>query len=133
MDECLQEENNQYDVSCRFFKQTNKRIDILCNLDNTLKKGIHYIKINETEFTYREYNITIKSDTEDYVIKVNQYDFVIPFLYSNSQNINLNDDSIEYTLKFKYYSYNKNYLQYKKQFHHHYLSCQIQELQLFHE
>ena len=82
---------------------------ILCKLNENLISGNQNITFTNIRIPYGDYNITILSET---AIKVNQLDFEIPFIYSDKQIINMNDDTKEYELKFKYDSYNENDLLY---------------------
>ena len=99
------DEENTYDVNCRLFRPTNEKIVIICNLNENLNKTSQNITLSKVRLTYKEYNITIYSDTS---IKVNQLNYPIPFIYSDKQIINMNDETEEYELKFKYDSYKDN-------------------------
>ena len=100
------EEGKNYNVKCGIFnKKMYHKVIVVCNLEQKLNIGSHRIKLNDAEFTFKDtYKISIKSET---FIKVTQYDSEIPFLYSTPQTVNLNDNQKEYTLKFNFYSYNK--------------------------
>ena len=54
-----------------------------------------------------DYNISIYSKIP---VKVERFDYDIPFIYSDEQIINIKDDINIYELKFKYGYYNKNIL-----------------------
>ena len=72
-------------------------------MNENLKKENQLIIINEVNFSYNGYNIIIFPET---YVTVYQRNYNIPFLYSEKQNIELNDEKEEYELKFKIYSYN---------------------------
>ena len=102
------EEKNNYEVNCRLFKPTGEKLAIICNLAENLKKEIQDITLRTIRFQYKEYNITIISETS--VLRVNQLNYTIPFIYSDHQNINMSDGTEIYELKFKFDSYNDDLL-----------------------
>ena len=98
-------DKNSYNVNCRLWNPTHRQLIILCNLkDSLIQNKVNHITLNNTRLNYHEYNITIISETS---VKVIQLNYTIPFIYSDIQNININDDTEIYELKFKYDSYNK--------------------------
>ena len=105
----IDDEENTYNVNCRLFKPTGEKLIILCHLNENLKYTTQNITLTDVRLTYHEYNLTILSETS---VTVNQLNYPIPFIYSDKQIININDDTEEYELKFKYDSYNENDLIY---------------------
>ena len=94
---------NNYYTYCRFFKQNNnKNISLLCNLN----KIINYetkISLQEIEINYNDHKIIIYSDGE---FDFTQLNYTVPFLYSDEQTINVNQQKQEFTVSFKIVKYN---------------------------
>ena len=51
----IDDSKNKYDVKCRLFEPTNKKIVILCNLDENLKNKNSYITLSSVKLNYGEY------------------------------------------------------------------------------
>ena len=94
----------EYNVSCRLWKPINDYIRIICKMDEKLEKvDNNIILLNPVQIEYKNYNIEINQKT---YVQVKQFDYSIPFLYSSNQNIEIKDYINSYILKFKYESYN---------------------------
>ena len=98
---------NEYEVNCRLWKPINDNIRIFCNLNENFANQTQNITLNDTSFEYNGNKISIYS--EDY-IKIEQYYLDVPFLYGDSQIININNNEQTYELKFKYDLYNRDIL-----------------------
>ena len=101
------EYDNNYNINCRLWKPTDGKIILICNLDENLKYITQKIILNKSNLNYKDYNISIISETN---IEINQYNYDIPFIYSDEQFINIEEDKNEYELKFKFESYNNDIL-----------------------
>ena len=98
---------NNYTVSCRLWKPNDGIIRIICNLEEDLSKIVDNISFNRITFLYGDYQIEINSQI---YIKVNLFNYQIPFLYSDKQIINIEEEKDIYDFKFKFDSYNKEKL-----------------------
>ena len=98
----IDKDNNGYNVNCRLWKVLDEII-IICSLEKNLKKGNNSVKIINKDFWYNNINVRIKSNSE--MVTVIQCENNIPFIYSDKQFINMNNNSDIYELKFKYDSY----------------------------
>ena len=101
--------NEEYSSTCQFWEPKEEKMRILCQLDNDFELGEHYINLREINFIHREnIKIKIKSKTEN--IKIKQLDYPIPFLYSDKQEITLEQNEDIYNLKFTQLSYDQKTL-----------------------
>ena len=104
---------NQYNdgiyfkVTCRLWKPKNDKIRLLCKLNESI--GINFIKINNALFSYKEYKIAIIS-TMSYQTQGVKTSRNIPFIYSDKQEINIEENKQFYELKFKFEEYNNDVL-----------------------
>ena len=89
----------KYDASCRLWKPTDEIIRIICNLDKGLNSYSEYILIDKISFDYNGYHINVIQ--EDFIIIESKKDVDIPFLYSDTQRIDIKDEVQKYSLKFK--------------------------------
>ena len=93
-----------YNAECKLYKlNINKNISIICRLNETLKKEYQKMTINEASLNYKNYNISFILNNHIFVRQVN-YSF--PFLYSEEQNITIDEENQEYYLSFRIFSYN---------------------------
>ena len=94
---------NSYYTSCRFWKQKNNtNISLLCNLFEIINDETK-ISIKEKELNFNGYKIVIYSDGE---IDFTQLNYTVPFLYSDEQTINVNQQKQEFTVSFNIVKYN---------------------------
>ena len=96
-------EDNIYEVNCTLWKPGNENIRIFCRLNEDLHKEDQRIILKEANFYYKDYNIIVLPET---YATVYQRNYSLPFLYSEKQNIELNNGEESYELKFKILSYN---------------------------
>ena len=89
--------NAQYNANCRLWKPNDDYIRIICNLESDLGDSTPNLILNSTSFVYKEYTVFIEQDK---ALQYHQYNYDIPFLYSDKQIININDDK-SYELTFK--------------------------------
>ena len=96
---------NNYEVKCKLFNPTNEKLRIFCNLNETLLFTEQNVTLNLTSFSYTNYSIIINSRDP---IKVKQFNYYIPFLYSQSKTINFEYSQYEdiYVIKFNSEKYN---------------------------
>ena len=106
----IDELNNVYNAACRLWKPINDKLRLFCALNEKLNKEARYLKFSETTFEYNNaYNITIKFEEGNlYIIPVEGN---VPFIYSDFQEINIQEDIDVYDLKFKMDSYNNELLE----------------------
>ena len=95
-------DENNYAVICTLW-EGNGNIRIFCRLNENLKSENQRIILKEVNFNYKGYNVIILPET---YVTVYQRNYNIPFLYSERQNIELNDEKEFYELKFQILSYN---------------------------
>jgi hypothetical protein len=99
--------NKEYAVECKIWNPNDNKIRILCNLEQSLPFSKDSIKINEISFPHNDYNIYIKQDES---LEIEQKDHEEPFLYSDNQIINMNENKQTYELTFNYESYQNEIL-----------------------
>ena len=103
------EDKNEYDVKCRLWKSSknNYSIRTICRLKENLKFSYQKIKLKDFTLNYNDSNIYIISND---FIEVNQVNFSLSFLYSDEQNISIDNSNLSshYYLNFKYESYNND-------------------------
>ena len=102
------DKENKYIVNCRLWKPTNEKIRIFCDLEEMLEVGSHNLYFDSANIKYNNYTIHIISLTEN--IEAYQYNISIPFIYSDKQVINVEDEKEVYELKFKIRKYNNEVL-----------------------
>ena len=85
-------------VYCKIWKPENEKIRVICNFDDYFTNSHIKIKLNKSSFIYKKRKITLYSD--DY-ININQLNSQIAFLYSDKQEINIDNNNDEYSLIFK--------------------------------
>ena len=101
------EYNNKYKVTCRLWKANDELIRIICKLNNTLKFSKQTIIIDQVKVEYGTFKIVIQQ--VDY-IEATQYNYSVPFLYSNKSEISVRSDESNYYLSFNVESYNNELL-----------------------
>jgi len=99
--------NTLFNVNCRLWKPKNNKLRLLCKLNQDI--GINYIKINSAIFSYKKYTIALISKIS-FKIQAIKTGRNIPFLYSDRQEINIEEDKQFYELKFKIEEYNDEVL-----------------------
>ena len=100
--------DNTYEVTCRLWNPENNNVTLFCQLHEDLKG--HYIILDTTHFSYKGYEIFVFSEKYKEVRNYYYYEYELPFLYSNTQTINLDDDKETYELRFKILSYDNEFL-----------------------
>ena len=103
----IDENNNVFNASCRLWITSESNVSLFCNLDGkNFGIGNHSITIDNQTFQYG--NTTVKIlFPKGKKIPIIQYDFAIPFLYSDIQKININGSQDTYDIKFKIENYNE--------------------------
>ena len=97
----------KYNIKCRLWKPNNDYIRIICNMKDDLTSSIQNLTLSNTSFVYNNrYIIYIEQDK---AFQYQKLDSVIPFLYSDRQGININNDTL-YVLQFKSDVYENNKL-----------------------
>ena len=91
-------------VFCHLWKNTENIVYIFCRLNDNLDNGNHYFNMERTDFTYNERQINIIPKLNSN-LNINQIGTTLPFLYSKSQTININEETNTYYLKFKIANY----------------------------
>ena len=99
---------DEFNAICRFWKPLNENLVILCKLSKNLVNELHRITLFQKTLFYKDYNISIVYSAS---ISVQQLENPLPFLYSEKQTINIEQDKVIYELKFKLGDYhNENLL-----------------------
>ena len=109
-DSTIKDENeneNEYNVNCKLWKPKDENLTIICKLKENLKYSRQNIALNKVEFTYNNYNIIIPKQDP---FKVEQLNYDISFLYSDEQNIKIEEGIGSYNVKFIIESYNNERL-----------------------
>ena len=104
------EANRQFKVNCRLWKPTNKNMNFFCNLNEPLKNSKNNISLSEVSFEYNKTNITILP--ESLIIEVDVFEGIVPFLYSDYQDIEIEPDKESYDMKFNVEYYNNELLEF---------------------
>ena len=87
-------QNNVTDASCYFWKPQKENLSVICKLNNRFEigEGLSYnIFINENILNYNNYNFIYYSNVEN--LKIKQTNSEISFLYSDTQEINMDDNT----------------------------------------
>ena len=92
------------DISCNLWKDTENIIYIFCQLSENLNDSNRYINVNRTILFYNNLEIPIKQKYENSLYFI-QLERSIPFLYSKSQTINIEEEINTYYLKFNAENY----------------------------
>ena len=95
----INDSNVQYNINCSLWKPNDDYMRLICNLNDDLTNSTQMLILNRTSFDHNNYIIIIE---QDQALQYNQYNEVIPFLYSDKQIINMNNYTTFYELKFKY-------------------------------
>jgi hypothetical protein len=99
--------NNVYNTKCRLWKPIKGNIRVFCDFEGLINIKAKYIKLNNITFEYNnQYNITIIQVTDK--IQIKSIEGNIPFLYSDKQEITLDQNEDIYNLKFRQLSYEQN-------------------------
>lgn len=101
------ESQETYEINCRLVKFREEPLYIFCNIDENIPKGEYQIYFNSINFMYKNNIINIFSYGPS---NFNKLDDEIPFLYSDVQNITVEDDSDSIEIKFNIIVYNNEKL-----------------------
>jgi len=103
------ENDNDYHfkITCRLWKPKNDKIRLLCKSNEGLLYG--KIKIHSAFFSYKKYKIALVS-TMSFKIQTQIVPENVPFLYSDKNIINIEEDKQYYDFKFKIEEYNNEIL-----------------------
>ena len=96
-----------YEINCRLVKFREEPLYIFCNIDENIPKGEYQIYFNSINFMYNNNSINIFSDAPTNFKKL---DNEIPFLYSDIQNITVEEDRDSIEIKFNIIVYNNEKL-----------------------
>ena len=102
----IQNQSINYTSSCRLWKPLNGKIIIICLLGERLDSSCTNLDLQNIIIYYNEYKIYIRPETS---VKIELYN-IVPFIYSDLQTINMNDNVQTYELKFKFEEYNNELL-----------------------
>ena len=91
------ESDNIYTVQCRFWK-IKEKVKIFCRFSQDLSYTTHNLTFSNIDYEYKNYTIRILNHCN---IIINQIKASIPFIYSDIQNVNLDQGDIS-SIKFKY-------------------------------
>ena len=116
---------NEYNATCKFWKPKNDSVRIICNLKQNLKYQSQFVKLNPVSFGFNGYTLDILSSP---YIQVNQTSYSLSFLYSDKQEIDINNEKDLYTLKFKkLFYYKEKLILYKEKLRRNNLNCNEDE------
>ena len=117
--------NNEYNLDCRLWENEFAEILLLCSYQGHINTSAKYVSINGTSFEYdNKYNITINNFPKN--ISIYPVESHIPFLYSNSQEIKIDENISFYNVSFKLGTYNNEVLVMSNEFKGPFNSCIIQ-------
>ena len=95
-------EEKEYEINCRLFKYTHFPLIVLCELDENIPQGNYSINFNNINFMYNDKEIIVNSSQHFDFEKLDSY---IPDLYSDEQNITVENNKESIEIKFKIISY----------------------------
>ena len=99
---------NNY-VKCGFFKFSDGRLYVFCNMDTSIPAGKYSLDFNGIpSFKYQDYEIQLISYNNKFEFEKLDKDLVD--LYANKQTINILEGKDSYELKFNVLSYNQEVL-----------------------
>ena len=100
---------DSYEVNCGLWSQDENEVYIFCDIDENIPSANYSILFKETEpFYYKdEYKVTLKVREGEENVKFQKVDKDIIDLYSDSQNLTIEDNVNNYELKFNIVSYNQ--------------------------
>ena len=111
-------DTNITEIQCVFFeKEKQKKYYIICNVDNTITPGNYKLIFDENKkIDYENFTITfIIKEPEK--LQFSKVDKNIADLYSNAQNLIIDETTNFYELIFKYKTYNREPLLFNKYMH----------------
>ena len=89
-------------IKCRLWKPLNDKLWVFCKLNESLVS--ESVSINNVNFHYKEHTIFMIFKSS---FRISTLNFPVPFLYSNEQIININEEKDSYDLKFHIGLYNE--------------------------
>ena len=98
---------NEYNVNCKLWIPKSEKIRIMCKLNENLLYNHQNISLNKVEFIYNNFNITISQQD---LLVIEQLNYDISFLYSDSQNIDIKEGKESYNIQFDIERYNDEIL-----------------------
>ena len=103
----VESDGDNFNAFCKLWISSDSKIHLFCNFGlHNFTSGYQYIKISKKPFEHNNKNIWIIFPENSFQVK--KLDFIIPFLYSDKQEINIDDKTELYELKFKFEAYNKD-------------------------
>ena len=110
------------DGTCELWQPENENVRLVCKLSDTFDYEEQNIYLNEYSFNYYNNKLIFYTDSKN--ITVRQLSTNIANLYSDKQEININDQTDTYELKFKKGSYsNEQLVLYKNKYQNINLEC----------
>ena len=94
-------------IKCRLWKPKNEKLWLFCNSNDTASIISNSIKMKDAAVHYKSHIIAVTfyySDKNYFQIK--RLNTLVPFLYSDVQSININEEINSYDLKFHIEAYN---------------------------
>ena len=95
--------NRNYTANCKLYKPNKGNMTLICKLNEKLYSDMVDVILYEFIINYKQYKVHILSN--EYIM-VLQVDYDLPFLYSDNQVININNERSTYTLNFNIEAYN---------------------------
>ena len=87
------------DGICNLWKSNDKYIRLICTLNEKFDYEEQIISLSEYTFNHNNYTIYFYTSSKNLIVK--QLNKQISFLYSDQQEISINDETDSYKLKFK--------------------------------
>ena len=114
--------NKLINGKCDIWQPENENVRLICKLEETFDYGKQNISLNDYIINYNNNKLLFYTDSKNITVK--QIFTNISVLYSDKQEININDKINSYELKFKKVSYhNEHLVLYKNKYQKIYLNC----------
>ena len=99
---------NNYTLNCRLWKGDGTNVNAFCNFQESLKEDVNITQEIETTIVYNNTNINMTFHFKD--MQLRKLNGNIPFLYSASKTINVQESDEKIYLEFKCDSYHNELL-----------------------
>jgi len=99
---------NNYTLNCRLWKGDGTNVNAFCNFQESLKEDVNITQEIETTIVYNNTNINMTFHFKD--MQLRKLNGNIPFLYSASKTINVQESDEKINLEFKCDSYHNELL-----------------------
>lgn len=97
-----------YNATCHLWKNTIKDIIIFCDMVNQLTNDEEFLIQDNYEFEYKGKSVSINFNR--IILKLKKVDGKLPFIYSNSQKLRIEESQSTIDVQFNTTSYNGEFL-----------------------